>query len=172
MRATKTRTAIVALALALVPVACREPAPPGSVGSRAPAYAARTLDGDSVELGNVDGRAILVNLWATWCAPCRRETPELQALHEAYHDDGLRVIGVSVDGPGARSAIDAFLEEYGVTYDIWWDPDETATAAFGTAGLPTSYLLDGDGRIVWRRLGALNLPDSAFISTLKGLLGD
>lgn len=164
------RTALLALAAAAALAACAEPAPPGAVGSEAPAFAARTLDGDTVTLADVDGRAILVNLWATWCAPCRRETPELQALHEAYHDDGLRVIGVSMDGPGARAAIDAFVEEYGVTYDIWWDPDEMATAAFGAAGLPTSYLLGGDGRIVWRRLGALHLPDSAFISTLEGLL--
>lgn len=166
------RYARAAPVLAVLMAACEVAPQPGTVGAPAPDYAARTLSGDSVALRDVEGKAVLVNLWATWCAPCRRETPELQALHEAYEDEGLRVIGITVDGPGSGTAIREFVEEFGVTYAVWWDPEDRATSAFGTFGLPTTYLLDGDGRVVWRRLGVLQLPDSAFITTLKDLLAD
>ncbi len=152
-------------------LACADGSPePGAIGSPAPDYHAETLDGEPVALRQVDGDAVLVNLWATWCPPCRQETPQLQGLHEAYADDGLRIIGITVDGPGAEASIRSFLDEYGVTYEIWWDPEDRATSAFATMGLPTTYLLDADGRIVWRRLGALHLPDADFMKALRELL--
>jgi thiol-disulfide isomerase/thioredoxin len=78
-------------------------------GDPVPAYAAPNLNGDTVALATLRGQAVVLNVWATWCAPCREEMPELQALHERFHGRGLRVLGVSIDASGSEDPIRYFL---------------------------------------------------------------
>lgn len=127
----------------------------------APALTAVTLAGDSVALTDLRGEVVLVNVWATWCVPCRKEAPELQELHETYGDRGLRVVGVTVDNRGAETEIRRYIDDFGITYDIWWDPDGTAIAAFGAVGVPLSVLIDRQGRVAWRHLGAFHAENAA-----------
>lgn len=127
----------------------------------APALTARTLAGDSVALADLRGEVVLVNVWATWCVPCRKEAPELQELHETYGDRGLRVVGVTVDNRGAEMEIRRYLDDFGITYDIWWDPDGMAIAAFGAVGVPLNVLVDRQGRVAWRHLGAFHAENAA-----------
>src|SRR5690606_31870098 len=114
-----------------------------------------------------EGQPVLVNLWATWCAPCRRETPFLQSVHERYAPRGLQVVGLSMDSRSAVRDIEAFMGEFGVTYRILHDPDNRAMDQFAAIGLPATYLIDGEGTIVWSRLGEVREDDATFHDALE-----
>jgi cytochrome c biogenesis protein CcmG, thiol:disulfide interchange protein DsbE len=144
------------IAAVLLLAACRpdtEAYRPLAAGDAAPIYGARVLDGDSVDLAHLRGGPVLLNIWATWCPPCRDEMPELQALHDAYADRGLRVVGVSVDARGAESAVREFVRDFGVTFMILHDPAERVSRQFRTTGVPETFLIDAHGRIAHRWIG-------------------
>ena len=146
------------------------PGPP-QVGDPAPEFQAVSLDGErSVALADYAGQTVLVNLWATWCAPCRFETPYLQSVYEENQERGLMIVGVSVDSPFALDQVNDFLEEMGVTYDILLDPDMVSTDAFLPIGYPASYLIDGEGVIRFTRLGPIAEGDPAFLEALEQTL--
>lgn len=130
-----------------------DPGPPAAAEEVLPEYAAVTLDGDSVSLRDYRGEVLLLNVWATWCPPCRREMPSLQAVHEEQGPEGLRVVGVSIDGRGSEDKIRDFLAEYGITYTILHDPEERVLRELGIFGIPTTYLVDRAGRVVQRWMG-------------------
>lgn len=123
-------------------------------GDPAPAWGARTLAGDTVDV-SLDRGPLLVNIWATWCVPCREEMPALQALHERMPDQ-VRIVAVTIDGAGASAAVRQFLDEYGITFGIVHDPDERVTRMFRTTGVPESFLI-ADGRVVKRWRGPVTL---------------
>ena len=146
------------------------PQPP-QVGDQAPEFQALSLDGErTVDLTDYAGQTILVNLWATWCAPCRFETPYLQAVYEENRERGLMIVGVSVDSPFALDQVNDFLEEMGVTYDILLDPDMASTDAFLPIGYPASYLIDPEGVIRFTRLGPIPEGDAEFLEALERTL--
>lgn len=124
------------------------------VGDRAPDYTARTLDGREVALLEFRGRPVLLNVWATWCGPCRVEMPSIQRLYDAYRDQGLAVLAVSVDVAGAEDAIRAYVEELGLSLLILHDPEARVSEIFRTRGVPETLILDAGGRIVKRVSGA------------------
>jgi peroxiredoxin len=136
------------------------------VGNPAPPFAAVTLAGDTVSLESLRGSPVLLNLWATWCAPCRRETPFLQTVHERFSGRGLQVVGVTTDSRAAVPDVQAFLEEFGVTYRILLDPDARSMDVFSAIGLPASYLIDRDGTVLWTRLGEVREGDPDFEEAL------
>ena len=124
-----------------------------AVGDEAPDYGAPVLDADSLHLRSLRGNPVLVNVWATWCPPCREEMPALQALHERYHQRGLRVVGVSIDSRGAEPAVRAFLAEGGITFTILHDATDAVSRQFRTIGVPETFLIDPSGHIVRRWIG-------------------
>jgi cytochrome c biogenesis protein CcmG, thiol:disulfide interchange protein DsbE len=159
------------LGLCLLLLACSKPEPQiGNVGQPVPAYAAVALGGDSVHVASLRGDVVLLNVWATWCIPCRKEIPELQALHQQYSAQGLRVLGVSVDQPGADADVADFAKAFGMTYPILRDPDETISMLFAIPGVPASFLVDREGIVQWRHLGPFKSDDSAFVAVLNSLL--
>lgn len=141
------------------------------VGALAPAYAAQTLDGDSVSLAAERGQVLLLNVWATWCIPCRQEMPQLEALHERYRERGLRLVGVSIDGDGAGDAIRRFVAAYKVTFPIWHDAEDRVTTVFRTVGVPTTFLIDRQGVLRWRAVGALEPGDTTLTAAIEKALG-
>ena len=146
------------------------PAPP-QVGEPAPEFVAMSLDGQrTVALADYAGQTILVNLWATWCAPCRFETPYLQSVYEENQDRGLMIVGISVDSPSALDLVNDFLEEMGVTYDILLDPDMVSTDVFVAIGLPASFLIDEEGVVRFTRLGPIAEGDPEFLEALEQTL--
>ncbi|CAN5791546.1 hypothetical protein BH23GEM6_BH23GEM6_01590 [soil metagenome] len=161
---------LCAAVLFLGAAACGEEGIPWGaiVGSPAPSYASITLSGDSVSLADHQGRVVLLNVWATWCPPCREEIPALQTLHERHHSAGLDIIGVSIDGRGERDNIRPFLDGFGVTFTIWHDPAERVTSTFRTQGVPTTFLIDRGGTLIWRHVG----PITADHAELNRLLRD
>jgi cytochrome c biogenesis protein CcmG/thiol:disulfide interchange protein DsbE len=129
------------------------------VGDPMPAYTATYLDGKPLNLASEKGKVIFLNVWATWCGPCRFETPELQALQNQYAANGLKVIGVSVD-EGETAAVKTFVAEQKITYAIAVDPEGRIANLLQTTVLPTSLLLDRNGKIVWRQIGAIMPNDT------------
>jgi peroxiredoxin len=146
---------IILLVLVLTGACGAEPGQfqPPRAGDPAPAYAAPVFGGDSLALAELRGSPVMLNIWATWCPPCREEMPGLQALHERYGPRGLRILAVSIDQRGAEAAIDAFLQEHGLTFTILHDVNEDVSRQFRTAGVPETYLIDADGIIVRRWIG-------------------
>lgn len=148
--------AVVIAAVGLVP-ACA-----GEAGEeQAAAYAAVALDGDSIGLADLRGDVVLLNVWATWCAPCRAEIPVLQDLHERRASEGLRVVGVSVDDPSARDEVRRFADDLGMMYAIWLDPAERVASAFRLHGIPSTIVIGRDGRERWRTVGPIEAGDPA-----------
>jgi peroxiredoxin len=127
---------------------------PLAEGDRVPSFGAPVLDGDSLHLASLAGQPVMLNVWATWCAPCREEMPQLQALHEQFGHRGLRILGVSVDSRGSEPTIRRFVEEGGYTYTILHDAADVVSREFRTSGgVPETFLIDGDGRLVRRWIG-------------------
>jgi thiol-disulfide isomerase/thioredoxin len=124
------------------------------VGSTMPEYAAAWLDGSKFELASRRDKVVLLNVWATWCGPCRYEIPELQRMHNEYAAKGFEVIGVSVD-EGTPDGVKAFAAEQKMTYPLALDPDGNIANLLQTSVLPTTVLVDRTGKIVWKRYGAI-----------------
>jgi peroxiredoxin len=138
-----------------------------TAGSPAPAFLAVNLAGDTVSLESLRSGPVLLNLWATWCVPCRKETPFLQTVHEQYVSRGLQVVGVSTDTRAALADVQDFLDEFGVTYRILHDPDARSMDLFSAIGLPATYLIGTDGVILWAHLGPVDEDDRDFERALN-----
>jgi peroxiredoxin len=167
-----TGTAPVLAAILLILLAgCSSGDKPGlpDVGKPMPPYRVATLSGDSISLASLQGKVVLLNLWATWCVPCRKETPFLQEVYEKHRAEGLEVLGVSLDTGDPKEVTD-FVHEMGVTYTVGLDPHMRAMDLYQVAGLPASFLLDRDGVLRWLRLGPVSTQDPEFLTALETLL--
>lgn len=138
--------------LALSACAGIEARPP-EVGDLAPPFTALAMDGSEVRGEDLVGAPYMLNVWATWCGPCRREMPDLQELHEAYADRGFQVVGVSVDNRAAGDAIRMFVDELGIRFPILHDPTAEVQDSYFLIGLPGTFLMDAEGRIVRKWTG-------------------
>jgi len=161
-------------ALTLAVAACggaHDKASPARSGARpAPSYVAHTLAGDTVALASLRGKVVVLNVWATWCEPCREEIPQLEALHRAYADSGLVMVGVSVDDAGSAGDVRSFARDHGVTYALWLDPDKRFAMQFLTVGVPETFLVDRDGVIGFRKIGALAHGDTSLAAAIRAAL--
>ena len=168
----RARFALAALA-ALASASCSEGAAEArvDVGLPVPAYAAVSLSGDSVSLAGQRGKVVLLNVWATWCHPCRDEIPELQAIHERYGARGLERVGVSVDTESADDAIRAFMRDFKMTYPVWRDPSERVSAQFHIVGVPATFLIDRGGVLRWRKTGPIQPGDATLSKAIEQALG-
>ena len=118
----------------------------------APDFTLPTLAGDSLRLADLRGQIVVLNFWATWCAPCVEEIPELIDLHDELNPHGLTVLGVSLDEEGP-DLIKPFTDRFGITYPIPLDDGAVAEAYGGVWALPTTYVIDPEGQIMQRVIG-------------------
>lgn len=116
-------------------------------GFLAPDFTLKTPQGESFSLSGLKGQAVLVNIWATWCPPCRAEMPAIQALYEEYRSQGLMVLGVNSTVQDAPLEITPFVEEYGLTFPILLDETGEVTRLYAVRSLPSSFFIDRQGRI-------------------------
>jgi cytochrome c-type biogenesis protein len=160
-----------ALLFFLLPLAaCQSDRFTGRIGENVPAYAASTLTGDSLSLPQLRGEVVLLNVWATWCIPCRKELPELEALHKQYEGQGLRVLAVSVDEGGSDADVRDFAKEFGLTFTILRDPNERVFTAFSVIGVPASFLIDREGKLAWKKAGPFTIKDAELQRALQNAL--
>lgn len=143
---------------------------PPEIGSEAPVYSARNLAGESFDLHEARGQVVLLNVWATWCAPCVREMPKLQELHTAYEGDGLSVIGVSIDRGSAEGEVRRFVEEQGISFGILLDPDGGVESTFRTLGVPESFLIDRRGVLRHRWIGEFDPSHPEVLALVESIL--
>ena len=113
------------------------------VGQPAPDFVLKDLAGNVGRLSTLRGQVVLVNLWATWCPPCRAEMPEMAALYLAHKDEGFTLWGVDDQEP--KETVSGFLERNPLPYPIWLDPDSRVSRAYGIDYLPMSILIDRRG---------------------------
>ena len=124
-------------------------------GSLAPDFELPTTDGKTLKLSDYRGKAVLVNFWATWCGPCKIEMPWFVELQEQYGPQGLQIIGVSVD-EGPREDVVKFAQEMKLNYPIVYGSNAVADSYGGVPGLPTSFYVDRNGRIVATNSGLVS----------------
>lgn len=116
-----------------------------AAGSLAPDFKLNTLDGTEVTLANYKGEVVVVNFWATWCPPCRAEMPGIQAVYDAYKNEGLVVLAVNAQED--QATIQAFVMETGFTFPILPDPYGQAIREYGVRSFPATFVIDREGRI-------------------------
>ena len=146
---------------------------PVTVGADAPDFAARTLD-DSARVKTIAdyrGEVVLLNIWATWCGPCRVEMPSMQALHRSLGPHGLKVVAVSVDDAGSEETIRTFGREYGLTFELLHDASGDIRKRYQTTGVPETFVIGRDGTIRKKVIGATNWNSAANRAVLASLLG-
>jgi peroxiredoxin len=127
-------------------------------GKQAPDFALNTLDGRSVRLSSLRGKVVLLNFWATWCAPCRIEMPWLVDFSSRYRRQGLEIVGVSVDD-GDREKVAAFVGARHVNYTIALKDEPVIDAYGGLRYLPQTFFIDRDGRVIKQTYGVRGKDD-------------
>ena len=146
------------LLLALSLAACAGEDPPEATGINlgrvAVDFTLEALDGTEVSPSQYRGDVVLINFWATWCPPCRAEIPDIEDAYRARKDEGLVVLGVSVEQ--SRSSVAPFVELAGMTYPVLLDELSQVYNTYRAPGLPMSLLLDKDGVIRVRHVGQLS----------------
>lgn len=122
--------------------------PPPKVGAKAPAFSLPRLEGKgNISLASLRGKTVVLNFFASWCHPCKREAPDLESFWRRYRSDGVVVLGV--DSGDTKGGVRSFLNAHGVTYPIVFDPGEKlAYGSYALPGLPVTYVLNPQGRIV------------------------
>jgi len=115
------------------------------------------------------GQVVLLNFWATWCAPCREELPTLETLHQELGDEGLAIVGVNVDPGGEERAV-RFAEQAGLSFQILPDPEQRVARSYGVLGYPTTVVIDRSGRIALSELGAWDWSHPDAVAWLRELL--
>ena len=131
--------------------------PPPKVGAAAPQFSLPRLEGEgNVSLESLRGKTVVLNFFASWCGPCKREAPHLESLWRKYRSDGVVVLGV--DSGDAAGDARRFLRAHGVTYPVVFDPNENlAQGPYSLPGLPVTYVINPSGRIVGGQiLGPVN----------------
>lgn len=137
--------------------------------SLAPDFAVPDLAGQAVRLSAFRGRVVLVNLWTTWCPPCREEMPSMERLYQRLRDRGFVLLAVSQDEGGA-AVVEPFVRQLGLTFPILVDPEQQVGGRFHVWGYPESFLIDREGRIVERIIGPRDWASPEQVAAVERLL--
>lgn len=163
------RQAVVVLILAVALGAAALIAYRGRAPWVAPDFVLEDLQGKAVRLSNYRGRVVFVNLWTTWCEPCRVEMPSMEGLHRRLSGDDFVMLAVSADADG-REVVEPFVRELKLTFPVLLDPDGDVVGRYRVTGYPETFIIDRDGRVVAHEIGPRNWSDPRYERALRGLI--
>ena len=145
---------------------------PIEVGSRAPSFAARTVDGTNRvrTLADYEGKVVVLNVWATWCPPCVKEMPTFERLHREFPNSDLRIVAVSVDELVGADSVRRYAEGLGVTFEILLDSTRSIDQIYQVTGYPETFVIARDGTIRKKWIGEANWASDANVALIRGLL--
>ncbi len=175
-RSLSLRACLIGLALALAcegkPGGGRAGPPVLAIGEEAPPLAGLTIHGEPFSLADLRGRVVLLNVWATWCEPCRTELPDLRALHVRLEPRGLTVVGVSVDAAREATNLRNMVSGFNLPYPVIHDERNRIGGPYRIAGYPTSFVVDRKGVLRWRRDGLIPRDDPELMAVLEAALAE
>ena len=123
------------------------------IGKPAPQFAMQLLDGGEFQLSDHEGDALIINFWASWCPPCRQESPAFERQWRRYRDTGIQFVGVDIQDD--VSDAEAYVREFGLTFPNGLDPDGKITIDYGVIGLPVTFFVGSSGIVEGRWVGAI-----------------
>jgi thiol-disulfide isomerase/thioredoxin len=129
------------------------------------------VQGQLVRLADLRGRPVLINIWATWCSPCREEMPSMNALYQDYSPKGLAILAIATDTEG-EPVVAPFMQVYGLTFPVLLDPQNMVVTQLQVPGIPTSYLLDKRGRVISLVIGQRNWNSRQIRHLVEQLLAE
>ncbi len=138
-----------------------------NIGSAAPQFTLKDIDGKNVNLNDYKDKVIILDFWATWCPPCRKEIPDFIALQNEYGKKGLQIIGIAVDRGGIKS-VKPFYKKMGINYQVLISDGKVDLKYGGIQAIPTTFVIDKNGKIVKKYVGFQ--PKATFEKEIKGLL--
>ncbi len=145
---------------------------PIAAGEKAAAFKLTDLSGDPVSLADLRGKVVFLNIWATWCAPCREEMPSMEKLYQRLHGNkGFVMLAVSQDTSG-RTEVASYVKKHGYHFDVLLDPKNSVAEAYNVTGVPETFIIDGAGRIVAHHSGAFDWSQPEIRDALEELLKD
>lgn len=139
-----------------------------NAGDKAPDFTVISDEGHRITPEQFGGKLLVLNFWASWCAPCAQETPTLNAFYQEFAPKGVVVLAVSIDKNEAL--YDQFVKAFKVRYDTWRDPNADISARYGTFQFPESYIIDQSGTVVEKIPDAQNFMDPEFLARIQKLL--
>jgi peroxiredoxin len=127
------------------------------------------LSGRAVRLANLRGRIVFLNVWATWCEPCREEMPAMEALYERFHGPDFEMLAVNAD-QGGRELVEHFVEEFHLTFPVLLDPELQIADRYGVTGYPETFLIERNGRVVGHVIGPRDWDSPASHAAVRRLI--
>lgn len=140
----RQRVPAMVMTLAAVSI-CVGTADAAEKNSPAPDFTLPTQNNETVSLAAFKGKAVIVNFWASWCKPCRKEIPELNNIYEKYKAQGFNIVGINIDKE--KSNAELFMERIPIQYTVAFDPDMTAINEYKARGMPSSFIIDKNGMV-------------------------
>ncbi|MEX2179161.1 MAG: TlpA disulfide reductase family protein [Gemmatimonadaceae bacterium] len=165
--------AALAGTLGLGAFALRDDLFPVDIGSQAPDFVARTVDGSHQvrTLEDYRGKVIVLNIWATWCAPCIVEMPSIERLHRMFPDSDLRVVAISIDDFVGADSVARYARGLGLSFDILLDSTHSIERGYRVTGYPETFVIARDGTIRKKWLGPAQWDSPANVALVRELLG-
>ena len=142
---------------------------PIQLGLPAPNFTFPELNGQKVSLFDHRGKVVLVNIWATWCPPCRQEMPSMQKLYERFKGKNFEILAVSIDSTG-REAVGPFMRKMNLTFPALLDPGENIRPLYGITGVPESFIIDKEGILVEKIIGPMDWATSEVFRFFQDLI--
>ncbi len=139
-----------------------------NAGDLGPEFSVVTEEGKTLTRSSFGGKVLVLNFWASWCAPCREETPSMELFHKRLKDQGVVLLGISVDKSADKYK--GFLKRFGVTFPTSHDPAMKVSDSYSTYRYPETYIINREGRVLEKIVGRKNWTDPNFIKSIEGLL--
>jgi peroxiredoxin len=134
----------------------------------APDFTLHSLGGTNLRLQEQRGRVVMVNFWATWCAPCRQEMPQLNKLYDKYRASGFVLLGVNIDDDAGRAA--EVATKLGLKFPVLLDTDKAVSRSYELSSMPTTVLIDRDGRVRYLHRGYVQGYENLYEQQIRELL--